>query len=336
MPWTAFDRAPVVAADRPRRARRRRRPAAAHRAGVPDALHRPHAARPRSASPAPPTATPRSPEPRDDHRPASRSTSARTSPASTTPPSGATPAPAARSTSPRSSTSRARRGRAKFDFFFLAEGLRLREHKGQIHDLDVVGRPDTLPVLAALAAVTDRLGLAGTINATFNEPYELARQFADARPSSPAGAPPGTWSPARTRSPGRTSAAAASSPYDERYERAGRAGRGRPAAVGLLGRRRRRRAIARTGQFVRPGCVRDVAPRRPALRRARRRSRTPRGPQGHPVLFQAGDSADGRDFAAATRGRRLLRALDVRGGPGVLRRREGPPRRTRPDRPTTC
>ena len=43
---------------------------------------------------------------------------------------------------------------ARFDFFFLAEGLRLREHKGLIHDLDVVGRPDTLPVLAALAAVT--------------------------------------------------------------------------------------------------------------------------------------------------------------------------------------
>ena len=68
--------------------------------------------------------------------------------------------------------------RAKFDFMFLAEGLRLREHGGQIYDLDVVGRPDTFTVLAALAAVTDRLGLAGTINSTFNEPYEVARQFA--------------------------------------------------------------------------------------------------------------------------------------------------------------
>ncbi|OKJ22566.1 hypothetical protein AMK21_05830 [Streptomyces sp. CB00316] len=26
--------------------------------------------------------------------------------------------------------------RGKFDFFFLAEGLRLREHKGHVHDLD--------------------------------------------------------------------------------------------------------------------------------------------------------------------------------------------------------
>jgi FMN-dependent oxidoreductase (nitrilotriacetate monooxygenase family) len=68
--------------------------------------------------------------------------------------------------------------RGHFDFFFLAEGLRLREHRGRIHDLDVVGRPDTFTVLAALAAVTDRLGLAGTINTTFNEPFEVARQFA--------------------------------------------------------------------------------------------------------------------------------------------------------------
>ena len=68
--------------------------------------------------------------------------------------------------------------RGKFDFLFLAEGLRLREQNGQIYDLDVVGRPDTFTVLAALAAVTDRIGLTGTINSTFNEPYEVARQFA--------------------------------------------------------------------------------------------------------------------------------------------------------------
>ena len=45
--------------------------------------------------------------------------------------------------------------RAKFDFFFLAEGLRLREQNGQIYDLDVVGRPDTFTVLSALAGEVD-------------------------------------------------------------------------------------------------------------------------------------------------------------------------------------
>jgi alkanesulfonate monooxygenase SsuD/methylene tetrahydromethanopterin reductase-like flavin-dependent oxidoreductase (luciferase family) len=68
--------------------------------------------------------------------------------------------------------------RGKFDFFFLAEGLRLREHKGDFYDLDVVGRPENLTVLAALSPVTSRLGLAATVNATFNEPYEVPRRLA--------------------------------------------------------------------------------------------------------------------------------------------------------------
>ncbi|MFT4126798.1 MAG: LLM class flavin-dependent oxidoreductase, partial [Gordonia sp. (in: high G+C Gram-positive bacteria)] len=68
--------------------------------------------------------------------------------------------------------------RGKFDFLFLAEGLRLREQNGAIYDLDVVGRPDTFAVLSALGAVTEHLGLTGTINSTFNEPFEVARQFA--------------------------------------------------------------------------------------------------------------------------------------------------------------
>jgi alkanesulfonate monooxygenase SsuD/methylene tetrahydromethanopterin reductase-like flavin-dependent oxidoreductase (luciferase family) len=79
-----------------------------------------------------------------------------------------------------------------FDFFFLAGGLRLREQRGKIHDLDVVGRPNTMTVLAAAAAVTEHLGLAGTIQATYNEPYEIARQFATLDHLSGAG-PRGTW-----------------------------------------------------------------------------------------------------------------------------------------------
>ncbi|MFT4213771.1 MAG: NtaA/DmoA family FMN-dependent monooxygenase [Microbacterium sp.] len=68
--------------------------------------------------------------------------------------------------------------RGRFDYFFLAEGLALRERAGRVFEHDIAGRPDTLPVLAALAAVTEHIGLVGTLNATFNEPYELARQIA--------------------------------------------------------------------------------------------------------------------------------------------------------------
>ena len=68
--------------------------------------------------------------------------------------------------------------RGKLDLLFLAEGLRLRTRGGQVFDQDVVGRPDTFTVLSSLAAITEHIGLAGTINSTFNEPYELARKFA--------------------------------------------------------------------------------------------------------------------------------------------------------------
>lgn len=67
-----------------------------------------------------------------------------------------------------------RRARQVRLFMFLAKGLRLREQGGEIYDLDVVGRPDTFTILAGRAAVTDRRGLTGTINSTFNEPYEVA------------------------------------------------------------------------------------------------------------------------------------------------------------------
>src|SRR3954469_557983 len=68
--------------------------------------------------------------------------------------------------------------RAKFDFLFLAEGLRLREQNGLIYDLDVVGPPATVTRPAAPGAAPDRRGLTATSNSTFNGPYEVARQFA--------------------------------------------------------------------------------------------------------------------------------------------------------------
>ncbi len=186
---------------------------------------------------------------------------------------------------------------AKLDFIFLAEGLRLREHKGRIHDLDVVGRPDTLPVLAALAAVTGRIGLAGTINTTFNEPWELARQFATLDVLSGGRA---AWN--LVTSPdaftGENFRRGGYLPYAERYERA--------AEVVEVARALWDSwdddavvADAAAGQFLRPGSVRPVD-HRGVYADVAGLFPTPRGPQGHPVLFQAGDSADGRDFAART------------------------------------
>jgi FMN-dependent oxidoreductase (nitrilotriacetate monooxygenase family) len=187
--------------------------------------------------------------------------------------------------------------RAKFDFFFLAEGLRLREQGGQIYDLDVVGRPDTFTVLAALAAVTGRLGLTGTINSTFNEPYEVARQFAslDHLSAGRAGWNVVTSWDAFT---GQNFRRGGYLPEDQRYVRARRF---LETAFELFDSWGRDEIVAdkASGVFLRD-------PKAGAFERhdeqfgLRGRFTVPRSPQGRPVILQAGDSDEGREFAAAT------------------------------------
>ncbi|WP_344404342.1 NtaA/DmoA family FMN-dependent monooxygenase [Streptomyces longisporus] len=173
--------------------------------------------------------------------------------------------------------------RGLFDFFFLAEGLRLREHKGRIHDLDVVGRPESLTVLNALAGVTEHLGLAATVNATFNEPYELARRLATLDHLSGGRA---AWNVV-TSSDAFTG---------ENFRRGG--------------------FLAPADRYTRATEFVDVARKlwdswtpegvsRPFAHRGRHfdvagEFTVPRPPQGHPVVIQAGDSAEGREFAAST------------------------------------
>ncbi|AXG81760.1 NtaA/DmoA family FMN-dependent monooxygenase [Streptomyces paludis] len=187
--------------------------------------------------------------------------------------------------------------RAKFDFLFLAEGLRLREQGGKIYDLDVVGRPDTFTVLAALAAVTEHLGLTGTINSTFNEPYEVARQFASLDHLSGGRA---AWNVVTSWDAftGENFRRGGFLPKDERYSRAQEflttanelfdSWRGdeivADAATGTFLR------DARAGAFTHQGQHFDI----------QGQFNVPRSPQGRPVIFQAGDSDEGREFAASS------------------------------------
>ncbi|MBE1501797.1 FMN-dependent oxidoreductase (nitrilotriacetate monooxygenase family) [Amycolatopsis lexingtonensis] len=187
--------------------------------------------------------------------------------------------------------------RAKFDFFFLAEGLRLREQNGEIYDLDVVGRPDTFTVLSALAAVTERLGLAGTINSTFNEPFEVARQFASLDHLSAGRA---AWNVVTSWDAftGENFRRGGFLPQDQRYERAETFLR---TAWELFDSWRGDEIAADAGSGV---FLRDPAAGAFAHHDAHfdieGRFPVPRSPQGRPVIIQAGDSEEGREFAAAT------------------------------------
>ncbi|MGP8000848.1 MAG: NtaA/DmoA family FMN-dependent monooxygenase [Streptosporangiaceae bacterium] len=187
--------------------------------------------------------------------------------------------------------------RAKFDFLFLAEGLRLREQGGEIYNLDVVGRPDTFTVLAALAAVTDRLGLAGTINSTFNEPYEVARQFASLDHLSGGRA---AWNVVTSWDAftGENFRRGGYLPQDQRYERARAFLR---TAGELFGSWHGTEIVAdkATGQFLAaPGA--GAFAHHDAQFSISGQFSVPRSPQGRPVIFQAGDSDEGREFAASS------------------------------------
>ncbi|GAA3229583.1 NtaA/DmoA family FMN-dependent monooxygenase [Pseudonocardia petroleophila] len=168
--------------------------------------------------------------------------------------------------------------RGLFDFLFLAEGLRLREHQGRIHDLDVVGRPDTFTVLNAIAAVTTHLGLGGTINTTFNEPWELAKQFASLDHLSGGRA---AWNLVTSSDAftGENFRRGGFLDPAQRYDRAQQmldAARELWLADG-------RPVDHHSDQF-------DVVGTFPI----------PPTPQGHPVLIQSGDSDQGREFGAKT------------------------------------
>ena len=185
--------------------------------------------------------------------------------------------------------------RGKFDFFFLAEGLALRERAGKVFDQDIIGRPDTLPVLASLAAVTTHLGLAGTLNATFNEPYELARQLATLDHLSGGRA---AWNVVTSFDAftGQNFRRGGFLDRSHRYERAQQMidavrtlwDSWDDADLALDKESGRFLARADAGSFAIHNNQFDIAGRFPV----------PGSPQGRPVILQAGVSPQGRDFAA--------------------------------------
>jgi FMN-dependent oxidoreductase (nitrilotriacetate monooxygenase family) len=187
--------------------------------------------------------------------------------------------------------------RGKLDFFFLAEGLRLREQRGRIHDLDTVGRPDTLTVLAALAGITTHLGLAGTLNATFREPYELARQLATLDLISNGRA---AWNVV-TSSDAFTGENFRRGGFLDHADRYRRAGEFIATARQLWDSWAADEIVAdqESGMFVRHGPPGAFEHRGPQFD-ITGHFNVPRSPQGHPVILQAGDSDEGRELAASS------------------------------------
>ena len=186
--------------------------------------------------------------------------------------------------------------RGLFDAFFLGEGLRLREQDGKILDLDIVGRPDAIAQLSALAGITERIGLVATQNTTYNEPGDLARRLAGlyilsgGRAGWNAVTTDNAWTGENFRRGGFLDHAL-------RYERAGQFIR---AARAIWDSWTDDAIASSTASefWSDPTAVRHLD-RSTSQFEISLDATLPRSPQGHPVIFQAGDSPTGRDFAAA-------------------------------------
>lgn len=185
--------------------------------------------------------------------------------------------------------------RGLFSAFFLGEGLRLREHLGAVHDLDVVGRPDAQTMLAALAAVTSNIGLVATQNTTYNDPADLAHRLASLDLLSGGRAAwnivttDNAWTGANFRRGGYLD-------HQDRYTHAEAFVETAKAIWDSWGSE----DIAATGRqasWLKPGAATPIE-HQGAHYTIDYTSRLPRSAQSRPVLFQAGDSAEGRDFAA--------------------------------------
>jgi FMN-dependent oxidoreductase (nitrilotriacetate monooxygenase family) len=181
--------------------------------------------------------------------------------------------------------------KGKFDFLFVADSLSITE-KSSPHYLN---RIEPISILSALAAVTSKIGLVGTLTVSYSEPFNVARQFAslDHISSGRAG-----WNVV-TSWLGDTAAnfSKAEHPaHDVRYRIAGEY---LDVVQGLWDSWEEGAHVGdkEKGIFVDPEKLHRLD-HKGEFFQVRGPLNIKRTPQGQPVIFQAGASDDGRNFAA--------------------------------------
>ncbi len=179
----------------------------------------------------------------------------------------------------------------KFDFVFVADSVYITA-KSSPHYLN---RFEPLTILSALAAVTEHIGLVGTLSVSYSEPFNVARQFASLDHISGGRA---GWNVVTSWLEG--SAANFSKPahlaHDVRYRLAGEyldvvqglwdsyedGALVHDKASGVFIDPEKLNTLDHQGEFFQVKGPLNIA----------------RSPQGQPVIFQAGASEDGKNFAA--------------------------------------
>jgi FMN-dependent oxidoreductase (nitrilotriacetate monooxygenase family) len=180
----------------------------------------------------------------------------------------------------------------KFDFLFVADSLFVTE-KSSPHYLN---RFEPLTILSALAAVTEHIGLVGTLTASYSEPFNVARQFAslDHLSGGRAG-----WNVVTSWLDGTASnfSKASHYPHDVRYRLAGEH---LDVVQGLWDSWEDDALVhdKASGRFLDPSKLHALE-HKGEFFQVKGPLNIARSPQGQAVIFQAGASEDGKNFAAA-------------------------------------
>jgi FMN-dependent oxidoreductase (nitrilotriacetate monooxygenase family) len=179
----------------------------------------------------------------------------------------------------------------KFDFVFIVDSPYITEHSAPHY----LNRFEPLTLLSGLAASTSRIGLVGTLTASFTQPFTVARQFMSLDHISGGRA---GWNVVTTGLEGAAQNFSKSEHYDheERYQRAEE----HLEVVRGLWDSYEDDAFPRdkeTGVFLDPSKQHKLNHKGQHFS-VQGPLNIQRSVQGQPVIFQAGGSDSGRDLAA--------------------------------------
>ncbi|WBX86169.1 LLM class flavin-dependent oxidoreductase [Sphingosinicella microcystinivorans] len=181
--------------------------------------------------------------------------------------------------------------KGRFDFLFVADSLSINE-KSSPHYLN---RIEPITILSALAAVTDHIGLVGTLTVSYSEPFNVARQFASLDHISGGRA---AWNVV-TSWLGDTAANFSKAEHPAHNVRYRIAAEYLDVVQGLWDSWEDDAHVGdkESGVFVDPDKLHRLD-HKGEFFQVRGPLNIKRSPQGQPVIFQAGASDDGRNFAA--------------------------------------
>jgi FMN-dependent oxidoreductase (nitrilotriacetate monooxygenase family) len=197
--------------------------------------------------------------------------------------------------------------RGRFDLVFIVDSQFITPYSPPHY----LNRLEPLTLLSALAARTERIGLVGTATTSFNSPFNLTRRLGslDLISRGRAG-----WNVVTTGDAGT----AANYGLDEHYDYDTRYGRAqefvelaralwdsyeddafvRDRETGVFLDRSKQHVLDHEGRFFKVRGPLNLV----------------RSPQGHPVIFQAGDSDQGRDLGASVGEGIFTHAPDIPSG----------------------